>query len=110
MDANQCDRRSTDDTTRYAAIARASVDRLVDFVNAKNRVQLGNVMGCDGVDKIDYQYEAKDKSFKIKGAYLVSRTKIYSVPCVCRCMHIHSLHSKFSDNAILNRLIHTRIF
>jgi len=43
-------------------------------------------MGSDGVDKIGYQYEPKDNSFKIKGAYLVPRTKMYSVPCACHCV------------------------
>ena len=67
-------------------------------------------MGSDGVDKIGYQYEQKDNSFKIKGAYLVPSTKMYSVPCVCHCVHNHSVHSKLvSGNGIWNRLKHTRI-
>lgn len=51
-------------------------------------------MGSDGVDKIGYQYEPKDNSFKIKGAYLVPPTKMYSVACACHCVDNHSVHLK----------------
>jgi len=37
-------------------------------------------MSSDEVDKIGYQYEPKDNSFKIKGAYFVPRTKTYFLP------------------------------
>jgi hypothetical protein len=60
-------------------IAGGIYDRPRKFVDAKNCVWVGNVMCSDGVDKIGYQYEPKDNSFKIKGAYLVQRTKMYSV-------------------------------
>jgi hypothetical protein len=64
-------------------------------------------MDAGGADKIGYQYEAKDNnSSKMKGAYLVPRTEMYSVPYVCHCIHI--IHSKFSDIGMWNGLIHTR--
>jgi len=67
-------------------------------------------MGSDGVDKIGYQYEPKDNSFKIKGAYLVPRTKMCSVSCVCHCVHNQHVHSKLvGGNGIWNRLMHTSI-
>jgi len=69
----------------------------------------GDVMGSDGADKIGYQYEPKDSSFKIKGAYLVPRTKMCFVPCICHCVHNHPVHSKLvSGNGIWNRLMHTK--
>jgi hypothetical protein len=56
-------------------------------------------MDPDGVDKIGYQYEAKDNnSFKLKGAYFVPCTELYSVPYVChRIPSINSAHSKFNQ-------------
>jgi len=63
-------------------------------------------MGLDEADKIDYQYEPKDNSFKMKGAYLVPRTKVNFVPCVCHCVNNHFGHSKLViGNGIWNRLI-----
>jgi hypothetical protein len=47
-------------------------------------VMVGNTMDVDGIDKIDYQHQAEDKRFKIKGAYLVPCTDLYSIPYVCR--------------------------
>ena len=68
------------------------------------------VMGSDEVDEIGYRHEPKDNGFKIKGDYLIPRTTMYSVPCVCHCVNNHSAHTKLViDNGIWNRLMHTKI-